>query len=278
MTHLETFSRLVGGGSGDARFPLLESAVALAQYADEAYEPGDVVNTVRGWGERLRARIAQDTSALNRLRMLNHFFFDELAFRPNRADYYDADNSYLHRVVERRLGIPITLSVLYIEIGRAINLRLFGVGFPGHFLVKMPVAEGALFIDVFERGATLSAEQLRERLQTALRRKPAYPLEIYLRAASEREIVARMLRNLKSIHVDAEDWTALLEVQNRLIALLPDAAEERRDRSLAFERLECPRAAADDLVAYLSMHPDPRDAVQVRARLSQLQRAAQRLN
>ncbi|GAB4473198.1 MAG: tetratricopeptide repeat protein [Burkholderiaceae bacterium] len=277
MNALESFAQLVGARR-EAPLALLEAAANVALYARQDFDPAQVVRTVRAWGERLRSRIAPDASTVGRLRMLNHFYFGELGFRPNEDEYYGVDNSYLHRVVERRTGIPITLSLVYIEIGRAIGLKLAGVGFPGHFLVKLPMNEGALFIDVFGRGQTLSADALRARLKAVLRGASEPPLAPYLRTASEREILARLLRNLKVIHAEHEDWPALLEIQHRLVALLPDVPEERRDRAFVFERLECPRAAAEDLSAYLAVRPQPRDAPQLRARLQALLDAARRLN
>jgi len=277
MTPFETFAGLVDAQRGES-LPLLRSVAHLAQYADAAFNPDATVALVQQWSAQLRERIAPDTSTLNRLRLLNHFFFDELGFHGDHDSYDVADNSYLHRVIERRCGIPISLSFLYVEIGRAAGLKLFGVSFPGHFLVKLLLADSALFIDVFERGMTLSAEELRSRLQTVTRGRAEYPLEVYLRAASDRAILARWLRNLKAAHAGKEDWPALLEVINRLILLLPDDATERRDRALVFERLECPRGAADDLIAYLSMTPDPPDAGEMRHRLAQIQRAARQLN
>jgi len=275
MTALDSFTELVQ--SPAPHFPLLECAAELPRYSDRRCDPRQVVATVRGWGARLRTRVAADMSAPNRLRMLNHYFFDELGFHPNEGNYYSPDNSYLHRVVERRTGIPISLAVVYIDIGRAIGLKLSGIGFPGHFLVKAQCGEGLLFIDVFARGLSLSAADLRHRLDQVLRGTKA-PLEAYLRVASEREILARMLHNLKAIHADGEQWEALLEVENRLIALLPASAEERRDRGLVYEQLECPRAAASDLAAYLAMEPSAHDRDEIGERLGELERAAAALN
>jgi regulator of sirC expression with transglutaminase-like and TPR domain len=275
VTALDAFTALVRQSA--ASFPLLECAAELPLYCDQRCNPQEVIATVRGWGATLRARVPADTSAPNRLRLLNHFFFEELGFRPNTGNYYSPDNSYLHRVVERRTGIPISLAVLYIEVGRAIGLKLSGIGFPGHFLVKAQCADGLVFIDVFARGVTLSATDLRQRLDQVLRGTKA-PLEAYLRVATEREILARMLNNLKAIHADAEQWDALLEVENRLVALLPENAEERRDRGLVFAQLECPRAAAADLAAYLEMSPLANDRDDIVKRLVRQLRAAAALN
>lgn len=276
MTHLDAFADLINRPAD--RFPLLESAAAVAQYADEGFTPEDVVRQVRAWGEQLAARIAADTSPGNRLRLLNHFFFHELGFAPNDANYYSVDNSYLHRVIAQRRGIPVTLSLLYIEIGRAIRLKLAGVNAPNRFLVRLPVGNRVLYIDVYGGGRTLSpgeVDALRRRLAEA---DPDTPPEEHLRDATGREILVRMLRNLRTIHLRASDWQPLLEVQHRLVMLAPDEPEERRLRACAYERLECPRAAAEDLVAYLSLHPDPPDAHELRGSLARLRRAASRLN
>jgi regulator of sirC expression with transglutaminase-like and TPR domain len=275
VTPLESFRQLV---TAPGALPLLDCAAQVPLYADPKFVPGEVVRTVRSWGERLAQRVPADSSASNRLRLLNHFFFEELGFRGNAVQYYTPDNSHLHRVIEQRSGIPITLSLLYIEIGRAAGLRLFGVGFPGHFLVKLMLHDAAMLIDVFAGGLPLSEEDLRARLQAVAQDGETLPLEVYLRPASEREILARLLRNLKAIHWNAGEWAAAFEVQQRLVAVLPDEPAERRDRGLLYARLECPRAAVEDLVAYLSMHPSPPDAMQIRERLGRLQQAASQLN
>lgn len=258
--------------------PLLDCAAQVPLYADPQCEPHRVVRTVRQWGEKLAARVAADSSPQHRLRLLNHFFFAELGFRANQAGYYEAVNSHLHRVIERRTGIPISLSLVYMEVGRAVGLKLHGVGFPGHFLVKLPTHDGALVIDVFGGGQVQSAAALRARLAALAPGGEVLSLERHLRAASERDILARLLRNLKAIHLHAGQSAAALQVQQRLVALLPDDADERRDRGLLFAQLECPRAAVQDLLAYLAMHPAPPDARQIRERLDDMQRAAGRLN
>jgi regulator of sirC expression with transglutaminase-like and TPR domain len=275
MTAFEEFETL----AGQVRpLPLLEAAAQVPRYADPACDPTAVVGQVHAWRRQLGERVAVDGSATNRLRLLNHFFFGELGFRGAADDYDDPQNSYLHRVIARRRGIPITLSLLYIEIGRGAGLRLQGVSFPARFLVSLALGKGSLFIDVFGGGATLSAGDLRERLRQAMPGSPESALAPHLAPADEREFLARLLRNLKQLHFKARQWPAALEVMNRLLAVQPQQALERRDRALVYEHLECPRAAAGDLVAYLSMAATPPDAVEVRERLARLQQAAARLN
>ena len=224
----------------------------LAELLVDAYpeeRPDTVVTTILTWGCRLAARIAPDMSKRHRLTMLQHYFFDELGFHGNVDAYDEADNSYLNRVIERRTGIPISLSLVYIELGAAIGLPLAGVSFPGHFLVRAALPEGVVIVDVFSGGVTLSEEDLRKRLHAALQGEPARPLPEYL-----------------------------LKVMNRLIVASPDVFDERLVRSLAYERLNCPRAAADELEAYFKLQPQAADSAVLRARLDQLHRATRSLH
>lgn len=271
---LADFARLVQVSP----LPLLAAAAQVGRYASPACDPARVCDEVHAWGRELAARIPADASAASRWRHLNHYFFDELRFAPNHDNYYDVRNSLLHEVLARRTGIPITLSILYMEVGRALGLTLNGIGFPGHFLVRLMVREKPMFIDVFARGVPLSQDMLQSRLLATLGADPEYPLEVYLRVAGERDVLARLLRNLKRIHLHANEFDACLEVQHRLVTLLPDEPHERRARAMLYERLQCPRAAAIDLAAYLQMTADPPDAIAVRDHLQQLQRAASRLN
>lgn len=276
MSPLESFAQLVD--QHRSPLPLLEAVASLAVDAYPDSDPAVSVAAVERLGQRLSQRIAADMSSLHRLRLLNHFLFEELGFRGNVEGYDEADNSYLNRVLERRTGIPISLSVVYAAIGRAIGLKLVGINFPGHFLVKLPLNEGALLIDVFAGGVVLSEAELRRRLSSVFDGDPPRPLEAYLHAASEREVLTRWLHNLKRIHAQAGEWEQMLKVADRLVILRPDSCEELRDRALAYEQLECPRAAAGDLAQYLARRPDAVDAGEVRKRLSELQRSASRLN
>jgi regulator of sirC expression with transglutaminase-like and TPR domain len=255
---------------------LLEVAAQVPLYAEPECEPQRVLQQVDAWSVRLRARLPQDASPLARLRLLNHFYFAELGFTGAGDDYQAAENSFLHRVIERRRGIPITLSLLYMEIGRAAGLRLDGVCFPGHFLVRLALGSGAACIDVYSGGITLTGDDLRARLTAML--PDETDLAPYLLPATEQEILARLLRNLKAIHWQASEWRQALEIADRLVLVLPDSAQERFDRARIYETLECPRAAVADLQAYLAMRPSPPDEAAARERLALLQQAAARLN
>jgi regulator of sirC expression with transglutaminase-like and TPR domain len=217
---------------------------------------------------------------VQKLRMLNHFFYHELGFAGNVNDYYDPDNSYLHRVISTRRGIPISLAVVYMELAQQIGLNVKGISFPGHFLMKLSVQSGDIVLDPFN-GVSLSREELEERLEPYFEQQ-GYPSEIplgsYLQAAPPRDILVRMLRNLKALFVEHMRWQRVLGVQQRLVILLPDDVTERRDRGLAYANLECPQAALRDLEAYLAERPHAADAESIRRRLPELRDACKRLN
>lgn len=260
---------------------LLESVAELAHLEDHNCRPEYVVQTVRAWGQRLCGRIAPDASAMNRLRMLNFFFFEELGFHEECSGGW-ADAGCLHRVIERRAGVALSLSILYMEIGRAIGLRLFAVEFPDSFLVKLVCTGRVLVIDLSERGATLSAQQLRSRL--ALTDRGADPdeaggaLQRCLRGVPESDIPLRILRALGQRHQAAGRWAEALAVQSQLVRWLPDDRQALLDRAGLYERLDCPRAAARDLHRCLRLRPDAPDVSSIRMRWARLQQLAGRLH
>lgn len=270
-TPLDYFATLVADDDG---LNLLEAAASLAQDDHPQLDVQAVLSEVDGLARRLRERIARDAAPVQRLRLLTHFFHTELGFAGNLNNYYAADNSYMHRVLQTRRGLPIALAVLLLELAEQAGLRAAGVAFPGHFLVKCKVGLGEVVIDPFT-GESLSASRLDERLAlyrqgSGLPEDLELPLEFFLRAATKRQILARMLRNLKEVHRAAEDWPRLLAVLQRLVILLPSDAAERRDRGLVLASLGAFAAAADDLAFYLAERPDASDAPELRARLALL--------
>ena len=268
---LDYFAALV---ADDAQFSLLEAAITVAQDDQPALDVQGVLSQIDQLAATLKCRLAADASAMHRLRSLNHYFFQELGFAGNVNDYYDARNSQLQHVVATRRGIPITLALLLIEIAQQIGLDARPVAFPGHFLVKLKMAQGKVIIDPFT-GQSLSREDLDERLAPYRLRQGLVgdfevPLGLFLQAASERDVLARLLRNLKEIHRTAEDWQRLLAVQHRLVVLLPQAWDERRDRGLTWAELGERHAAALDLEAYIAHRPEAVDARAIGARLDEL--------
>lgn len=276
ISFLEYFASLV---REDHAIPLFEAALSIAQDADPELDLAATQSAVDDFAATLRQRLAPDASAVQKLRMLNHFFYDELGFAGNVNDYYDPNNSYLHRVIATRRGIPISLAVLYMEIAQQIALPVKGISFPGHFLMKLSLPAGDVVLDPFN-GASLSREELDEWLEPYLRHyhSPSLPLGAYLQPAHPRQILVRMLHNLKALFAEQKNWEQMLAVQKRLVILLPEDVAERRDRGLAYANLECPQAAIEDLQAYLTARPDAADANSLREKLPALRRAIRGMN
>ena len=267
-TALQYFASLVAEDRG---FALLEAAISVAQDEYPGLDPQGVLAQVDALAERLKRRVPADAVALQKLRFLNRYFFQDLGFAGNVNDYYDPRNSYLHEVLGMRRGIPITLALLYIELATQIGLNARGVSFPGHFLVKLRAGKGEVVIDPLS-GRSLSRGDLEERLMPYRRARGLtgdfeIPLGLFLQAAAPRDVIARLLRNLKEIHRSAENGPRLLAVCERLVVLLPQAWDERRDRGLARAALGLDEEAAADLTAYLEHQPDADDAPVLRQRL-----------
>jgi len=255
---LDYFGVLV---ESDGEFALFEAAVSLAQDEYPDMDVQTVLGEVDQLQARLRRRIAADAGPVQKLRVLNQFFFQDLGFAGNANDYYDPDNSFIHRLLQTRRGIPITLAVLWMELAQGLGLAVRGVGFPGHFLVKVNLPMGQVVIDPLN-GKSLSREELSERLEPYRKRSGLVdeletPLGLYLQTAPSRDIIARMLHNLKEVHQSQSDWARLLAVQERLIVLLPESWPEYRDRGLAHAELGHIEQALADLECYL-VHADDR--------------------
>lgn len=283
-TPLAYFSLLVNDDNrSDAQFPLLEAAASIAQDEYPELDVQEVLGDVDQLLARLKRRIPHDSPALQRLRALNQFFFRDMGFGGNVNNYYDADNSYMSAVLRTRRGIPISLAVLWLELAQGLGLNAHGVAFPGHFMVKVSLPKGQVVIDPFT-GQSLSREDLSERLVPFQREQRSQsdnqelsdadiPLGLYLQSAPPREIIARMLHNLKEIFRTQEDWQRMLPVQDRLIVLQPDAWSEYRDRGLAFAALGKATPAVRDFDVYVSNAPDAIDAKDIALRAAELRRA-----
>lgn len=262
----------------------LDLARACLGICEDRYpglDPAGSLARLEAMARTIRGRLPADAFAEQRVAALNHHLFAEEGFRGNAEDYYDPRNSYLNEVLERRTGIPITLSIVYLEVGRRIGLALRGVSFPGHFMVKLRVRRGDLVLDPYAGGVPRAPAELRELLGRVLppaAAADALSLAPYLEPAAPRDILVRVLRNLKAIYVKGADTERALQVMNRIIALAPCAAEERRDRGALYAELGAVRAAAEDLQAYLRLRPLAPDADVVRERAVELAAACARLN
>jgi len=284
MSHpLEPFAQLLGGD--DSRIDLARACLMIAQDAYPGLDVDRYLGEIERMAIRLRARMPQANAAEEKVVALNQFLFDDLGYWGNTDDYYDPRNSYLNEVIDRKTGTPISLAILYMELGRRIGLPLEGVSFPGHFLVRLRLRGGTLVLDPFAGGMPQSEAELRERLQRVIPEGAAggvapgeLPLDQFLEAASNRQILARVLRNLKGIYREKDKPERMLEVLNRMLVVAPDASSELRDRGYVYQRLECWRPALKDLSDYVEREPEAPDLDDVRVKLMELSALCARLN
>jgi regulator of sirC expression with transglutaminase-like and TPR domain len=224
---------------------------------------------------RLKRRLKREAEPIQQLNVLNQFFYQELGFSGNANNFYAPENSYLNEVFRTRRGIPISIAVIWLELAQGLGLQAEGVSFPGHFLVKVTLPEGLVVLDPLT-GQSLGLERLSEQLSpfrmgSADDQESDTPLGLYLQPAAPRDILTRMLRNLKEIFSSQNDWPRLKCVLDRLIVLNPDALYERRDRGLALMAMGLNDQARDDLSAYVSQSVNAADVDIIRARLASLQ-------
>jgi regulator of sirC expression with transglutaminase-like and TPR domain len=270
---LQAFCAVVGG-------PEREIDLAAGAFEIARLEHPDLIPALQlPRLDRLAARsgagaVGDPLKALHRLR---EFLFEEEGFSGNVQDYYDPRNSCLNDVLDRRLGIPITLAVLMIEVGRRVGLRIRGVGLPGHFIVRAEVGAEPVLLDPFDGGAVLTPERAAEVMARALGR-PIPLTEQHLAPVTTRQILTRMLLNLRGIYLRGGQWTKALGVLDRLLVLDGGAAAHYRDRGAVFCRLGLLHRAAADWERYLARCPQAEDAEVVRRQLREARTRLAALN
>lgn len=264
----------------DDTLPLLSTALLIAR--DEY--PGldaDLYDTLlHEHAGHLRGEIAAIDAWPSKMAAINRHLFEELGYSGDSDEYYDPRNSYLNQVFERRRGNPISLALVQMEVARRLGVPLDGVSFPGHFLVRLPVDDGLLVMDPFNRGRPLDVDELRERAKPHLGGE--WPddgaLSQILNPASHRAILMRMLRNLHGVYVERDDWERAARSADRMLKLSPDQPESLRDRGLAYLRLDHRQGARSDLARYLQQNPQAPDANSLRERLVELNTGSSRMH
>jgi regulator of sirC expression with transglutaminase-like and TPR domain len=263
----------------DEQIDLAAGALLIAKHRYPDLDIGVQLARIDAMAGALRQRMRADDPVAERLVALNRFLFEELGFGPNLEDYYDPRNSFLNEVLDRRVGIPITLSLVYMEVGRRVGVSLQGVSFPGHFLVKCMLEPGMVVLDPYLRGASLSVADLQQRLRTVRGGEVSQAIVAGMLVTAKRsEILARMLRNLKQIYLAAEDYRHALPLQHWLVVAAPHDAAEVRERGRTYLRLECYRAALADFERYLELSSDAADLDEIRGHVVELRRGVARLN
>lgn len=253
----------------DAEIDLTEVALLIAAEAYPELDPDRYVATLDALADGARARLRGSDSDEERVRRLIAFLSQEQRFAGNQDDYYDRRNSFLNEVLDRRTGIPITLALVYIEVARRAGLPVHGIGFPGHFLAKHSGDTEIVFDPYF--GQILSEEQCARRLCAVLGEETRFD-RAYLRSATAKEIIVRMLRNLKQVLLQAREYEPALSCSERILLVEPELPPELRDRGLLYHQLECYSAAQADLERFLALAPNDDSAEVVREKLIEIRR------
>ena len=275
MDLLDDFRRAVS--CPDDRVDLARAALEIARDDYPDLDVGGYLRRIDQLGMEVGQRLQNETPIYHRIAALNSVMFQEHGFHGNRDNYYDPKNSFLNEVIERRTGIPITLSVLYMEVAQRIGLSLHGVSFPGHFLVKYLDEKEKIVIDPFNGGEIKSNESLGKILEDLYEGKVALVRD-FLEPVSKKQIVRRMLNNLKMIYLREKDFLRGLAVLQRLVILDPAAAEDIRDRGVVYSKLECFQYALADFESYLRLAPNAPDARAVKEEIVTLAKQAQQIH
>jgi regulator of sirC expression with transglutaminase-like and TPR domain len=259
----------------DERIDLAEAALWVAAEQYDGLDVHGYLARLADFAERARPSVEAAATLAQRIAALNRFLYDEQSFRGNRSDYYDARNSFLNDVIDRRTGIPITLAIVYLSIAARLGLPVHGAGFPGHFLLRCSEPD-EIVIDPFE-GTLLTRKDCEARWHATLGADTPFDARA-LEPAPARQTLARVIGNLKQIFLAQQDWPRALACVERILVLAPDTPLELRDRGLLYARLECFSAAVSDLQSFLALAPNDPTATGVRQQLVELMRTSPTLN
>ena len=261
---METFATFVGPEIEDEEIDLIGAGLTIARTEYPDLDSEDYIARVDELAQRAESRISEVGDAAQTIAALNEVLFQEAGLRGNRQEYYDPRNSFLNDVLDRRLGIPTTLAVIYMEVGRRLGFPLFGVGMPGHFLLKHYDIDGKeTLIDCFNGGDILSAQDCQKRLDEIYSGQMTLRPE-FLFAVSRRQILTRILNNLKTIYLAARNFRKTLPLVDLVLVIYPRSPEDVKQRAMLRYSLGQNKGAAEDLENYLKMSPDASDADEVR--------------
>ena len=259
-----SFAAQVGSDVEDERIDLLRGALTIARTEYPNLDIESYVARIEAFADRVGSRVRDVGDPAQSIFALNTVLFGEEKLRGNREEYYDPRNSFLNDVLDRRLGIPITLALIYMEVARRIGFPLFGVGMPGHFLLKHYDPEGRqVLIDAFNGGHILSAKDCKERLNEIYAGQLTFQPQ-FLISVSRRQMLTRILNNLKTVYLTARNFRKALPIVDMVLAIYPRSPEDVKQRALLRYSLGQMRGAVQDLEDYLKMSPDASDADEIR--------------
>ena len=269
------FSRL--GSLADDRINLVHGALLIAKAAYPDLNESLYLERL----DRMAAEVKIDMTAHSEseeiIMKLNDVLFEQEKLRGNRENYYDPDNSFLNRVLDRKTGIPITLSLIYIEVAGRLGLDVRGIGLPGHFITALYHPSGTIYIDPFNQGKILTVDKCLEIIRTHMGNAFAPDLH-WLQPISRKELLTRMLRNLKLIYARQDNDVMLFKMIHWILTLQPDAPAELSERAMLYEAMGNPRRAVKDWERYIANIGDHKSVPTIRARIDHLKKQQSRIH
>jgi regulator of sirC expression with transglutaminase-like and TPR domain len=275
---IQAFATLVRSEIDDERVDLLRASLTFARIEDPQLDIDEYVRRVEEFSHRAAAKVQDLDDPAQIIAALNEVLFKEEMFRGNTVDYYNPRNSFLHDVLDRRLGIPITLALVYMEVARRMGFPLFGVGMPGHFLLKHYDVDGrAILIDAFERGSIVTEEDCRQKLDAIYSGQLALQPE-FLLPVTRRQMLTRMLNNLRSIYLSRRDFRRAVQVVDLILVIYPRSPEDVKQRAVLRYNLNDYRGALNDFDDYVKMSPDASDVEEIKQTALSLRRSMALMN
>ncbi len=253
----------------DEKIDLAKAALYLALEDDQKFDPDEYLNALDTMANEVQETLPETLYPLRIIKSINNYLYNDLGFTGNTIDYYDPRNSCLNQVIERRTGIPITLSLVYLEITKRINFPMVGIGMPGHFLIRPDFAEAGIYVDAFNQGEILFPQDCQERLAKIY----GQPVELqpqFLATVSNKQFLARMLTNLKAIYLNRNEGLKAIAAIDRILLLFPNAVMEKRDRGVLYYQLNLWAEARQDLESYLVNFSQADDAQIIRQLLDRI--------
>lgn len=253
----------------DAQINLEKAALYIAQEEYPNLDVDEYLNALDTMADDIREQLPIESYPLKILKTINHYLYEDLGFVGNTEDYYDPGNSFLNDVIDRRTGIPITLSLVYLAIAQRLDFPMVGIGMPGHFLIRPIQEDMDIFVDAFGQGEILFPQDCQDRLnQMAGQTVEMQPQ--FLSAVTPQQFLARMLTNLKATYLDRGDMEKVLAAIERILLLFPNAPFELRDRGILYFRMNRWVEARQDLEAYLEALPMADDLDTIRTLLKRI--------
>lgn len=275
---IQAFAGFVRQEIEDEHIDLLRAALTFARIDNPQLDIEHYARRVDELAKRVANKTPDADDPPRMIAALNEVLFQEEVFRGNTVDYYDPRNSFLQNVLDRQMGIPISLALVYMEVAQRVGFPLFGVGMPGHFLLKHYDVDGrSMLIDVFERGSIVTEEDCRQKLKSIysgqLTLQPEFLLPI-----TRRQMLTRMLNNLRSVYISQRDFRRAVQVVDLILVIYPRSPEDVKQRAMLRHNLNDYRGAISDFEEYVMMSPDASDAEEIKQAALSLRRSMAMMN